>query len=120
MPEPGKTGNIPAIIFAGKAAGLKIAALTILDRVIVAVHRAGAGPITIVTEEALPALKRTRAWKIPYTVSPVVPEFSGRVLLAEANLLVQPADVKKCLDDRALHRRFQIWHEPKVLHPFYK
>lgn len=98
MPEPGKTGNIPAIIFAGKAAGLKIAALTILDRVIVAVHRAGAGPITIVTEEALPALKRTRAWKIPYTVSRVVPEISGRVLLAEANLLVQPADVKKCLE----------------------
>lgn len=94
--ENGRT--IPAVVFALRAAGLKIAALTILDRLLVAIYRAGAGPITVVTEEPLPELKRTRAWKIPFTVSATVPQISGRVLLAEANLLVQMIDVKRCLE----------------------
>jgi phosphatidylglycerophosphate synthase len=96
--EQSKTEKVPAIIFAGREAGLKIAALTVLDRLVVAIHRAGAGSITIVTENPLPELKRAKAWKIPFTVSKVIPQVSGRVLLAEANLLVQPVDVQRCLD----------------------
>jgi phosphatidylglycerophosphate synthase len=93
--------KIPAIILAYKQAALRIAGLTVLDRLVVAVHRAGAGPITIVTEEPLPKLKRSTALSIPFQVSEIFPGVAGRVLFVEANVLVQAADVRRCLNEGA-------------------
>lgn len=98
MGEPPKTEKIPALIFASKDAGVKIAALTVLDRLVVAMHRGGAGPITVVTEEPLPKLKRAKALGIHVEVVGVVPRVDGRVLVAEGNLLVQASDVRRCLE----------------------
>jgi phosphatidylglycerophosphate synthase len=98
MAEQPKIEKIPALIFAAKGSALKVVALTVLDRLVVAVHRAGAGPITIVTEEpSLPELKRTNALAIPVEVVGKVPQLEGRVLLARGDLLVQAPDVRRCL-----------------------
>ena len=97
MAEPPQTEKIPALIFASPEAGLRIAALTVLDRLIVALHRGGAGPITIVAEAELPPLKRAKALRIPFEVAKQPPRIAGRVLLAQGNVLVQAPDVRHCL-----------------------
>lgn len=93
---------LPAIIFAREeTAALRVAALTVLDRLIVAVHRAGAGPITVVTPSPLPALNRTRALRIPFETCPTPPKIDGTVLLADTNLLAQASDIRRCLETRS-------------------
>ncbi|HVK58114.1 MAG TPA: CDP-alcohol phosphatidyltransferase family protein [Candidatus Kapabacteria bacterium] len=89
--------RIPAIIFANAESGLKIAALTVLDRLVVAIHRGGAGPITIVTDAALPEMKRAKALGIQIQVAHDLPQIEGKVLVARGNVLVQTADIRRCL-----------------------
>jgi hypothetical protein len=53
---------IPAIlIHDNKAGAFKVAALSLLERLIVAAHRAGCAPITVVASLALPRFKRVAA-----------------------------------------------------------
>ena len=98
MGEPPKIEKIPALVFSSKNAGLKIATLTVLDRLVVAMARGGVGPITILTEDPVPELKRTKGLGISVQVVNTVSRIEGRVLVAEANVLVQAADVKRCLE----------------------
>ena len=100
MGEPPQTEKIPALILADKQAALKIAGLTVLDRLVVAIHRAGAGPITVFTDQPLPDLKRSNALNIPVTVVDALPKFSGPVLVSVANVLIQSADVRRCLEQK--------------------
>lgn len=93
--------RIPAVIFVSKTALFKVASLTVLDRLVVAIHRAGAGPISLVAPGALPELKRSRALKIPISVAPEAPSSGGRVLIAASNLMVQAPDVRRCIEQRA-------------------
>ena len=89
---------LPALLICEKqTAGLKLAALTLLDRLVVAVHRAGAGPITIVCDGEMPALKRTKALAIPVTVVKEMPPLSTTTLVATTSLHVQTADVKRLI-----------------------
>jgi phosphatidylglycerophosphate synthase len=78
-------------------ASLRIAGLTLADRLIVAAHRAGASPITVVSPHALPDLQRTRALGIPIEVKRRTPETPVPVLMASAEVLVQAADLRRCL-----------------------
>ena len=88
----------PALIFCDKqTGGLKIAALTLLDRLVVAIHRAGASPITIVTCKPLPVLKRTKALGISVQLTSEPPVRDGTTLVAASNILVQTADVRTLL-----------------------
>ena len=96
-------GTVPAFIFVpdpGRAA-LRIASLTVLDRLVVAAHRGGCGPITIVSAAPLPPLKRARALRIPINVAREAPDASEPALLISAELLVQAADVRRCLQSGA-------------------
>ena len=101
MGESAQREKIPALVFAFEQAAWKIAGLTLLDRLIVAIHRAGAGPITVVTEEPLPPLQRTRALGLEVQVSQAIPRMKGFILIAEATLLVQAGDIKRCLEAHA-------------------
>ena len=93
--------TLPAVVICEPAhAGLRVAALTLLDRLLVALHRGGAGPITIIIAGELPNLRRARAWKIPFTVASAMPPLAGPILVAECGLLVQAADVRECLKRR--------------------
>lgn len=94
--------RLPAVIFVDHAgAGLEIAGLTVLDRLIVAVHRGGAGPITLVLNGTLPALRRAPALGIPMSVCSQAPALAGPCLLAQANVLVQADDIHRCLQRKA-------------------
>ena len=102
MSAPPQTEKIPALIFADRNAAQKIAGLTLLDRLVVAIHRAGAGSITIVTNEQLPELKRSKALGIPIVVVNQVPRVESSVLLARGDLLVQAPDVRRCLENSGI------------------
>ncbi|HEY1173240.1 MAG TPA: CDP-alcohol phosphatidyltransferase family protein [Verrucomicrobiae bacterium] len=92
--------KFPALLICEpQTAGLKIAALTLLDRLVVATHRAGAGPITIVCAGEVPALKRAKALDIPVTVVKEIPEVRTTSLVATTSLHVQTADVKRLIQE---------------------
>lgn len=92
------THEYPAVVLVRpKTAGLEIAALTLLDRLIVALHRGGCTRIILVTPEPIPDLKRSRAWRISYDVASERPPLTGPVLVATTDLLVQAADVRELL-----------------------
>ncbi len=93
-----KSCSFPAVIVVTQESSIRIATLTVLDRLIVAVHRAGAAPITVVCSDPLPALKRTRALGIPFEIAPKTPQIGRPTLLATGNILVQPADVRRCIE----------------------
>lgn len=97
-PQENSRQTIPALIVVSLESSLKIATLAILDRLVVTAHRAGATPITIVSNGPLPSLKRSRALGIPFQTLSNLPAIDGPVLFATANLLVQTADVKRCIE----------------------
>ena len=92
---------IAALILCDPIAGsLRIAALTLLDRLVVALHRAGCSPIRILCPGELPSLQRSTALGISVEVVSAAPAMSGPVLLADCQLLVQPADVLAVIRQR--------------------
>ncbi len=92
----------PAVLFceAGPAAPT-VASLTALDRLIVAVHRAGCGPIQVVCPGALPRLRQAPALQIPFRVVSEPPRLEHPVFLASDRLLLTTSDVRRLVDGQA-------------------
>ena len=98
----------PVVILChAEAASIKVAALTLLDRLVVAFHRAGCSSIKIVCDEDLPSLKRSQALGIRIQIVQKVPTISEPTLVARCNFLVQTCDVKQLLHrpGRLVNRR---------------
>ncbi len=74
---------------------IRIAALSLLDRLVVTIFRSGCNSIKIVSEEAIPSLKRAKKWGIKPIVVRRVPSIKTPTLIATCSLLVQVPDVKK-------------------------
>ena len=72
---------------------MRVAALTVLDRLLVTAHRAGCSTLTVVCEDEMPAIPRARALGIDPVIVRQPPKFTGPTLIASANLLVQREDV---------------------------
>jgi phosphatidylglycerophosphate synthase len=90
--------SVPAIFFCNpEHAGLRIAALTVLDRLLVTAHRAGCRTLTVVCDGEMPPIPRSRALGIDPVVVRQPPKFAGPTLIATANLLVQRDDVEALL-----------------------
>lgn len=97
---PAELPGVPALVFCDEQTSrLKIAALTLLDRLVVTLHRAGAVSITLVARDKPAGLKRTNALGIPVRFLPVPPVPESATLVARANLLVQVADVRGLLQN---------------------
>jgi phosphatidylglycerophosphate synthase len=89
----------PAVIVVdSRTTGLRVAALTLLDRLLIATHRAGCRPIRVVCEGPLPLPKGSRAaaWGVEYEV---VREWGGGrstpTVVVRTDCLVQVVDVKR-------------------------
>ena len=92
--------SVPAIIFCNpEHGGLRIAALTVLDRLLVTAHRAGCLTLTVVCDGEMPAIPRARALGLDPAVVRQPPKFTGPTLIASANLLVQREDVIALIKD---------------------
>ncbi|HXI68937.1 MAG TPA: CDP-alcohol phosphatidyltransferase family protein [Verrucomicrobiae bacterium] len=93
--------SIPAVIFCDpETSTLRIAGLLVIDRLIVAAHRAGAGSITIVSEKPLPPLARTAALGITVKAAAHRPELIEPTLVLSTRVLVQAPDLKRLLEQR--------------------
>ncbi len=92
--------TVPAVLVARPdTAGLPLVALPLLDRLLVATHRAGFNPIVIVSERPLPPLPRSTAWNIPFSVLPTVPPIQSPTLLASTDQHLTAADLRQLLQD---------------------
>ncbi|MBM3840594.1 MAG: CDP-alcohol phosphatidyltransferase family protein [Verrucomicrobia bacterium] len=90
--------SIPALILCDPQAGaLQVGALSLLDRLIVTLHRAGCRSIQVLCPGELPALKRTRAWEIQFEAGQQARPANEPTLVAVCELLVQPGDVRKAI-----------------------
>ncbi len=98
-PDPVSTDRAavrPGIIVVEPAsAGLRVAALSTLDRLLVAAHRAGLAPLTVVSGHPLPPVPRARAWRVPFTVVREVAGTPDRGVWLRTDVLVQPVDLKR-------------------------
>jgi len=83
-----------------KMGSLRIAALTLLDRLVVALYRAGCAPIRVVCLGELPSLQRSKALGISVEVISAGPVTGGPVVLADCRMLVHPADVRAVIRQR--------------------
>jgi phosphatidylglycerophosphate synthase len=79
---------------------LRVSGLLVIDRLVVAAHRAGAKNIIVVSEKSLPRLERTMALAIEVKSVGSCPELTGPTLMLSAHLLVQPADLKRLMERR--------------------
>ena len=83
-----------------ETASLKVAGLPILDRLIVAAHRAGAAQISVVSSKPLPLLPRTTALGISFQSVADMPNIEQPTLVLSTGLLVQAADLKALVRNR--------------------
>ncbi len=81
-----------------------LAVLSVLDRQIIAAHRAGASGITVVHEGDPPRLTRAQELGIEIELVREVPRFRTATLLVAGNLAVQEKDLKQVLVE---HGRLQ-------------
>jgi phosphatidylglycerophosphate synthase len=94
--------SIPALILCDPQIGaLQVGALSMLDRLIVTLHRAGCRPIRVLCPGELPALKRTRAWGIQFEALLHAQPATEPTLVATCELLAQPGDVRKAIQGKA-------------------
>ncbi len=91
--------NVPAILFFEPAASPRpLAALTLLDRQVIAAHRAGCSPIWVVCKDALPILRRSQQLGIEVLPVATLPSWQGAALLLGGNVLVQACDVRRLIE----------------------
>jgi len=94
-----------AVIFCDPTSGShSVAGLSVLDRLVVALHRAGCAPITIVGSPEPRSLERSRALDIATTIASEPPELDGQRLVANSNVLVTVGDVQALLAQALLAR----------------
>jgi phosphatidylglycerophosphate synthase len=91
--------SIPAVILCvPDTSTLCVAGLPLIDRLVVAAHRAGAESITVVSEKSLPYLQRTTALGIAVKSAAGCPELTRPTLVLSTRLLVQPLDLKRLME----------------------
>lgn len=95
---PDAPGLAPAVIVhESSVAELRVAALSLLDRLLVLTHRAGYGPITVVASGPLPPLKRSKAWGIPFVVVPAASTrpVTTSTLVVRSDAILDKADLRR-------------------------
>ena len=75
-----------------------MAALTLLDRLVIALHRAGCEPITLVGEGTVPSIKRAEALESRSRTCPTASIGEEATLVAFSELVVKPADVRRVIE----------------------
>jgi phosphatidylglycerophosphate synthase len=93
--------SLPTVIFCEENSAFQyVAGLSLLDRLLVAAHRAGATRITVVSGTPLPQLKRASALGITFQTTAQSPEASAPTLVLTTGALVQTADLKRVIEQR--------------------
>jgi hypothetical protein len=90
--------KVPAILdCVAETSDVQIAGLSLLDRLIVNVHRAGCAPICLIAKTAPPA-PRAHALGINITLASAIPELNEPALLINGGVLVETADLQQVIE----------------------
>jgi len=90
--------KIPAILdCVAETNGVKIAALSLLDRLIVTAHRAGCAPIYLIAKTT-PSVPRAHALGIDITPASEIPELDEPALLINGAVFVETADLQQVIE----------------------
>lgn len=90
--------SVPAVLVCDAGTGnLKVAGLTVLDRMVVTAHRAGCEPIFVVSEAASRLERASQMGLQPRFVSSL-PTSPSTALLIEHAVLVEPRDLKRVIE----------------------
>lgn len=93
--------HMPALVRCDSTAwNLRIAGVSVLDRLVVALHRGGCRPIRLQGLDSLPQLPRSQALGIVFEVTSSVETLSVRTLFSEGNVYVQAQDVASLVRSR--------------------
>lgn len=84
------------IVCVPELGSLRIAAVSLLDRLLVAVQRAGAGPITVICRGHFPEVPRARVLGVEWDTART-PQVKGPTLLIEASALAQAGDLQRLI-----------------------
>lgn len=105
LPSAADAERVPALILLdGRTSALRVAALSLLDRLLVMAHRAGCGPITVIAAGPLPPLRRARAWRIPLEVVAAAPVPATRVLALRTDAVIDKTDLRRLIQESAPKR----------------
>ena len=92
--------KIPAILdCVAETNGVKIAGLSLLDRLIVTAHRAGCAPIYLIAKTK-PSVPRAQALGIDMTLAPEIPELDEPALLINGAVFVETPDLQRVIEER--------------------
>jgi phosphatidylglycerophosphate synthase len=92
--------SLPSYILCDPATALiRIAGLTVLDRLVITLHRAGCASITLVGSEAGLRLPRSEALNIPFRTVKRMPAFAEPSLVMRSGLLVQPHVIRHLMNE---------------------
>ncbi|TFH24198.1 MAG: hypothetical protein E4H03_04205, partial [Myxococcales bacterium] len=91
--------NLPAVLIADPAtARLEIAGLSLLERLLVTLHRAGCAPLTIVAQQQLPTFQRVVPLGIDYAIVDQTPALAQETLVADTSNLVPIDDARRTIE----------------------
>ena len=103
--------SYPALLIADNPACERtLATLTVLDRLVIATHKAGAKTITVAHSGEPPALARANALGIPFQLTESIPVLQEPTLLLAGNLSVQEHDLGRVLSKKG--RLYTLDQEP--------
>jgi phosphatidylglycerophosphate synthase len=90
--------KVPAILdCVAETRRIRIAGVSLLDRLIVTAHRAGCAPIYVIGETT-PQAPRARALGIDITLASAIPELDEPALLINGGVLVENADLQQVIE----------------------
>ena len=93
--------SLQAVLVHDREAGsLPVAGLSVLERLIVAAHRAGCRPIRVLLSVPLPRFRRLRALGIEWERGEVGERLAERAFVVRSNVLLTVADVRTLLAAR--------------------
>ena len=91
--------SLPVLILAEDPACERVlAGITVVERLIIAAHEAGATAITVVHSGQAPKLQQISRLAIEVTLTPNRPELRQPILLVAGNLTVQRVDLERVMD----------------------
>ena len=92
--------RVPAILdCVAETSDVQIAGLSLLDRLIVTVHRAGCAPIYLIAKTT-PPVPRASALGIDMTLASAIPELDEPALLINGGVFVETTDLQRVVEER--------------------
>jgi Phosphatidylglycerophosphate synthase len=90
--------KVPAVLSYDRGTGnLKIAGLSVIDRMVIAAHRAGCAPISVISETDV-QLPRAQALDVEIAFVREAPAPTESVLMIDGSVLVESGDLKRVIE----------------------